>query len=81
MNKYYLLHIIKLHHREPFSYQQLKNLTVHSVTELSEQEFEETYTKLKEEKLIKERDNLGLTFLGETLLKKHQKKQQFNHLD
>ncbi|ULG72066.1 hypothetical protein [Macrococcus brunensis] len=81
MNIYYLLHTIQLHHHEPFSYQQLKNLTVHPLTELSENEFEEAYMQLREEKLIEEGDNLTLSFFGETILKKHQKKQQFNHVD
>jgi len=75
---YYLLHTIQLHHRVPFSYEQLKNLTVNPLMGISEDEFVETYTQLKEEKLIKEGEGLTLTFLGETILKKHQIIQQFN---
>ncbi|TDM14196.1 hypothetical protein [Macrococcus bovicus] len=81
MNTNYLLHTIHLHHREPFSYQQLKNLTVHTLADLTEDEFNAAYTRLKEEKLIKEGEPLTLTFLGETVLKQAIKKQQFNHRD
>ncbi|TDM02290.1 hypothetical protein [Macrococcus carouselicus] len=78
---YYLLHTIQLHHREPLTYEQLKNLTVNPLSEIEEQHFDAEIARLKQEKLITLDSAITLTFTGEAVLQQHKADLKFNEED
>ncbi|GGB08600.1 hypothetical protein ERX37_06860 [Macrococcus hajekii] len=78
---YYLLNLIEKNHRNPLTYNQINQLTVHALSDIEVENFTNEMLRLQQENLILCEDVVRLTFSGKVILDRHHKKQQLKSLD